>query len=688
MSRLGADRIKNIALAGHAGSGKTSLAEAMMFKAGIIDRQGRVAEGNTVCDFDPEEVKRRASLSLSVAQFEYNDVKLNLLDTPGLFDFAAGLYEGIDAADSVLIAVSGKSGVTVGAKKAYKLAKKRGKATLFFVGKMDSENADFYKVLESLKSEFGPSVCPIVVPYYQNGKVECYVNLLEMRAYKYDKKGSAVQVEMPDSEHRLDGLIAAISEAIAETDEELFEKFFSGEQFTYFELISGLHNGIKSGSITPVLCGSAQELQGIDMLLDAVTKMLPSAAEASGKEAVCADSVINVDCDESSLLSAYVFKTVADPFVGKLSYIKVVSGLLAPDSAVINMTSGQPEKIGKMLFLRGKKQDEVKEVGAGDLVAVTKLTALTGDTLCDPKRQVVFEKAEFPQPCYSLAVKTSANGDESKISGGIHRLLEEDPTLGFELNIETHQQILSGLGEQHLDVAVSKLKNKFGVSVELEPPIIAYRETIRKKVKAEGKHKKQTGGHGQYGHVVIEFEPWDCDDMVFEEKVFGGSVPKGYFPAVEKGLRDSVLKGVLAGYPVVGLKATLLDGSYHPVDSSEMAFKTAAGIAYREGISQASPILLEPIGLLKAIVPDDKTGDLMGDLNKRRGRVLGMNPEEPGYTLIEANVPMAEMQDFANVLRQMTQGDGSFTVSFERYEPLPEQLQTSVIQKAAEIFGK
>lgn len=688
MSHLGADRIKNIALAGHAGSGKTSLAEAMMFKAGAIDRHGKVAEGNTVCDFDPEEVKRRASLSLSVAQFGYNDVKLNLLDTPGLFDFAAGLYEGVSAADSVLIAVSGKSGVTVGAKKAYKLAKKCGKATMFFVGKMDSENADFYKVLESLKAEFGPSVCPIVVPYSQNGKVECYINLLEMRAYKYDKNGGAIQVEMPDSEHRLDGLIAAISEAVAETDEELFEKFFSGEQFTYFELINGLHNGIKNGGITPVLCGSAQELQGIDMLLEAVAKMLPSAAEASGKEAVCADTVINVDCDEGSLLSAYVFKTVADPFVGKLSYIKVVSGILTPESAVVNMTSGQPEKMGKMLAVRGKKQDEVKEAGAGDLVAVTKLNALTGDTLCDPKRQVVFEKTEFPPSCYSMAVKTSASGDESKVSNGIHRLLEEDLTLGFELNTETHQQILSGLGEQHLDVAVAKLKNKFGVAVELEPPIIAYRETIRKKVKAEGKHKKQTGGHGQYGHVVIEFEPWDCDDLIFEEKVFGGSVPKGYFPAVEKGLRDSVLKGVLAGYPVVGLKATLLDGSYHPVDSSEMAFKTAAGIAYREGISQASPILLEPIGLLKAVVPDDKTGDLMGDLNKRRGRVLGMNPEEPGYTVIEANVPISEMQDFANTLRQMTQGDGSFTVSFERYEPLPEQLQAAVIQKAAEIFEK
>ncbi len=683
MSRFGADRIKNIAIAGHAGSGKTSLAEAMMFKAGAIERLGKVADGNTVCDFDPEEIKRKATLSLSLAQFACGDVKLNLLDTPGLFDFASGLYEGVGAADSVLIAVSGKSGVTVGAKKAYKLAKKQGKATMIFVGKMDSENADFYKVLESLKTEFGPSVCPIVVPYSSGNGVECYINLLEMQAYKYDAKGIASPVDMPDTEHRLDGLIAAISEAIAETDEDLFEKFFSGEQFTYFELITGLHNGIKSGAITPVLCGSALTLAGIDTLLDAIAKMLPSAAESAGKEAACEDSFINIDCDEGALLSAYVFKTVADPFVGKTSFVKVISGVLTPETPVVNMTTGQPEKLGKMLNLRGKKQDEVKEAVAGDIVALTKLTALTGDTLCDPKRKVSFEAVEFPRPCFSLAVKASANGDESKISGGIHRLLEEDPTLGFVLNTETHQQVLSGLGEQHLDVTKAKLKNKFGVEVDLEPPVIAYRETIRKKVKAEGKHKKQTGGHGQYGHVVIEFEPWDCDDLVFEENVFGGSVPKGYFPAVEKGLRDSVLKGVLAGYPVVGVKATLLDGSYHPVDSSEMAFKTAANLAYKEGMTQASPILLEPIGMLKAIVPDDKTGDLMGELNKRRGRVLGMNPDEPGYTQIEANVPMAEMQDFANVLRQMTQGDGSFTLDFERYEPLPEQFQAAVIQNAA-----
>lgn len=686
MSRLGADRIKNIALAGHAGAGKTSLAEAMMFKAGVLDRLGKVAEGNTVCDFDSEEVKRMASLSLALAQFETGDVRVNLLDTPGLFDFAAGLYEGVSAADSVLIALSGKSGVTVGAKKAYKLAKKHGKATMFFVGKMDSENADFYKVLEDLKAAFGPSVCPVVVPYYKDGAVDCYINLLEMRGYKYDKNGAATAVDLPETEHRLDGLIAAISEAVAETDEDLFEKFFSGEQFTYFELINGLHSGIKDGSITPVLCGSAQELQGIDMLLDAVTKMLPSAAESAAMEA---ESGL-VECDEKAPFSGYVFKTVADPFVGKLSYIKVISGVLSSETTVQNMTSGQPEKLGKLLSVRGKKQDDVKEVAAGDIVAITKLNALTGDTLCDPKRTVVFKRMEFPAPCYSMAVKTSASGDESKVSSGIHRLLEEDLTLGFELNTENHQQILSGLGEQHLDVVVAKLKNKFGVSVELELPIVAYRETIRKKVSSEGKHKKQTGGHGQFGHVIIEFEPYESDGLVFETKVVGGSVPKGYFPAVEKGLQDSVLKGVLAGYPVVGIKATLLDGSYHPVDSSEMAFKMAAGIAYRDGVSKASPILLEPIGLLKATVPDDKTGDLMGDLNKRRGRVLGMNPDpdEPGYTVVEANVPMAEMQEFANVLRQMTQGDGSFILTFERYEPLPEQMQGAVIEKAAEIFGK
>ena len=682
MSQFGVDKIKNIAVVGHAGSGKTSLAEAVLFKSGAIDRLGKVADGNTTSDFDAEEIRRKASLSLSVLPFVSGENKINLLDAPGLFDFAGGFYEALSAADSTLIVISGKSGVTVGAKKAYREAVKAQKARMIFVGKMDSEHADFYKVLEDLKASFGPSICPVVVPYIEDREVKCYINLLEMQAYQYDSKGVRTIVEMPDTKHRLDGLIAAISEAVAETNEELFDKYFSGEQFTYFDMVTGLRSGIKGGTITPVLCGSAANLAGIDMLIDTLT-MMPSAGEASIPAAEDKEgNLVEVACEADAPLSAYVFKTVADPFVGKLSFVKVVSGTITLESQLVNTVSGQSEKPGKLLLVRGKKQEDVKNISAGDIGALTKLNAQTGDTLCDPKRQLRFVPQEFPKPCFSLAIKVDEKSDDSKISGAVHRLLEEDRTLDFETNTETHQQILSGLGEQHLDVVVAKIKGKFGVSIELEEPVIAYRETIRKKVKAEGKHKKQTGGHGQYGHVVIEFEPCDSPDLVFEENVFGGSVPKGYFPAVEKGLQDCAKKGVLAGYPVVGVKATLLDGSYHPVDSSEMAFKLAAAIAYKEGLSNASPTLLEPIGLLKVAVPDDKTGDIMGDLNKRRGRVLGMNPGEEGETVIEVNVPMAEMQDFTNTLRQMTQGAGSFTLTFERYEQMPDQLQADVIKKS------
>ena len=515
-------------------------------------------------------------------------------------------------------------------------------------------------------------------------KVKCYVDLIGMKAYSYEG-GHRAEVVMPDMGHRVEGLINAISEAVAETDEELMEKYFSGEQFTMLELIRGIHKGIYEGTITPVFCGSATNLEGLSLLMGAMVSMLPSAAEVANEEGLSGDDIVEVECDASAPTVAYVFKTIADPFVGKLSYVKVVAGKLTADAELINMTTGQPEKLGKLLYVRGKKQEEVKEVPAGDICAVSKLLANTGDTLCSPKRKVMLAKAEFPAPCYSMALTAVGKGDESKISQGVARLLEEDPTLSYALNTETKEQILSGLGEQHLDVTVAKLKNKFGVEVKLETPTIAYRETIRKKVKVQGKHKKQSGGHGQYGDVWIEFEPCDSEGLVFAENVFGGSVPRNFFPAVEKGLQDCVKKGVLAGYPVVGLKATLVDGSYHPVDSSEMAFKTAASLAYKAGLAQASPIILEPIGCLKVQVPDDTTGDMMGELNKRRGRVLGMNAIGDGMTEIEAEVPMSEMQDFATLVRQMTQGSGSFAFSFLRYDPLPSNLEASVIENSKRL---
>ncbi len=680
------NKIRNIAFAGHNGSGKTSLAEALLYKAGATDRLGKTAEGTTICDYDPEEIKRTISISTSLAAFEYNDYKINILDTPGLFDFAAEMTEGIRAADTVMITVSAKSGVKVGARKAYDEAVKQNKSKMFVVTKIDDKDANFFNVLTELKTVFGPTVCPVVVPVISGGQIVSYVNLIEMKAYKYDSKGNAVETDMPTAEisekfeYRIEGLIAAVSEAVAETSDELMEKFFEGEAFTQKELIDGIHDGMNRGIITPVVCTSATELAGIDMLLKEIELLLPSPCEVSAAVAETASGdPVEVACDATAPMSAYIFKTIADPFVGKMSYIRVMSGTLKANSDALNAVTGGTEKIGKLYSLCGKKQTEVASASAGDIVAASKISANTGDTLTDASRVIKFSPMEFARPCYSMAVKAKAQGDEAKISASMQRLTEEDPTLTYVQDDNTKEQILSGLGEQHIEVAAAKLKSKFGVDIVLTEPKIAYKETIRKKVKVEGKHKKQSGGHGQYGHVWIEFEPCVSDELIFEEKVFGGAVPKNYFPAVQKGLEDSVKKGVLAGCPVVGLKAILVDGSYHPVDSSEMAFKTAASIAYKEGLRQADPVMLEPIGELKVMAPDDNTGDIMGELNKRRGRVLGMEPVVHGTTQIIAEVPMREMHDFAMYLRQTTRGMGSFTLDFLRYEQLPSNLLADVI---------
>lgn len=675
MNTYNVNKTKNIAIAGHNGSGKTSLAEALLYKAGASDRLGKTADGTAVCDYDPEEIKRKISISTSLASFDYDGCKVNLLDTPGLFDFASEMIEGIRAADTVMITVSAKSGVKVGTRKAYAEAVKQGKSTMFVVTKIDDKGANFFNVFTELKTVFGPTVCPVVVPVIQNGQIVSYVNLIEMKAYKYDAKGMVTETDMPTAEvsekfeYRIDGLVAAVTEAVAETSDELMEKFFEGEPFTREELIDGIHAGMNKGIITPVVCTSSTELAGIDMLLKEIELLLPAPNEVDAEK----------DCDPNAPLSAYVFKTIADPFVGKMSMIKVVSGKLNSNSDVVNSTTGAAEKIGKLFTLCGKKQIDVSSAEAGDIVVASKISANTGDTLCSADCVEALMPMEFPIPCYSMAVKAKAQGDEAKISAGMQRLVEEDPSLTYAQDKNTKEQIISGLGEQHLDVAVAKLKNKFGVDVQLSVPKIAYKETIRKKVKVEGKHKKQSGGHGQFGHVWIEFEPCISDGLIFEEKVFGGAVPKNYFPAVQKGLEESVKKGVLAGCPVVGLKAILVDGSYHPVDSSEMAFKTAASIAYKEGLRQADPVMLEPIGELKVTSPDENTGDIMGELNKRRGRVLGMEPAEKGMTMIQAEVPLREMHDFAMYLRQTSRGMGFFSLEPLRYEQLPSNLLSEVI---------
>ena len=689
MNQYQAKNIINLAVAGHGGAGKTSLAEAMLYLAGLSDRRGKVGEGNTVCDYDPEEIRRKASISAASAPLEWKNKKINLLDAPGLFDFEGGMCEAMRAADTALIVVSGRDGVAVGTEKAFAAAEKNGLAKIFFVNGLCDESARFYRVFEDLKANFGPSVCPVVVPFIQDGQANIYINLLEYKAYDYSG-GKPVAVAMPDMGDRLEGLRTAIYEAVAETDDELFEKYFAGEPFTPEEVIVGVSKGVKSGTITPVFCGDALLMRGMEQFMDGLCWLAPSAEEKAGEIGLDVDgSPVELSVNEDGAAAAIVFKTVADPFIGKLSYVKVVSGKISTDSQLVNMRTGNTERVGKTVMLVGKKQVDVKYIGAGDIGAIPKLTATnTGDTLCSPTRKVTLDGVEYPNPTLRMAIVPAKKGEEDKVAQGMMRLSEEDPTLQFSTNNETHEMILSGLGEQHLDVAVSKLKSKFGVDVTLKKPKVPYRETIRKTVQVQGRHKKQTGGHGQFGDVWIEFSPCDSEGLEFGERVVGGSVPKGFFPAVEKGLRECIQRGPLAGYPVVGLSAVLYDGSYHPVDSSEMAFKTAAALAYKAGMPQANPVLLEPIGHLKATVPDANMGDVMGEVNKRRGRVLGMEPAGEGKQTVEADVPMAEMHDFTTFIRQCTQGRGSFTFGFERYEEAPSNVAQKVIEEAKAEAGE
>ena len=680
MKQYDAKKILNIALAGHSGSGKTSVAESILYLSKMSERLGKIADGNTVLDFDSEEIKRQTSIMTAVAPIEWKNTKINLIDTPGLFDFAGGVAEGMRAADTALVVVSGKDGVCVGTEKAVEAATKAGLTKVFFVNGLCDESARFYRVFESLKATFGPSVCPVVVPYIVDGQANTYVNLFDYKAYEYGTDGSVKQTALPDMGDRLEGLREAIKEAVAETSEELLDKFIMGEEFTPEEIILGVSQGVKDGTICPVFCGDAHNTFAIDQLLNSLTWLAPSAADKSGEIGVDLDGEpVDVSVNDGAI----VFKTVADPFIGRLSYVKVVSGKVSSDAPLINMRTGAQERITKVLSVSGKKQSDVPYIGAGDIGAIPKLASTkTGDTLCSPLRKVVLDGIDYPSSSYTMAVYPAKKGDEDKVAQGIAKLADEDPTIKLVSNHETHEMLISGLGEQHLDVVISRLKTKYNVDAVLKKPKIAYRETIRKKVSAQGRYKKQSGGHGQFGDVWIEFEPCDSDGLVFAERVVGGAVPKNFFPAVEKGLQDSIKKGVLAGYPMVGIKATLYDGSYHPVDSSEMSFKTAASLAYKNGIPNASPTLLEPIGSLKANVPDANMGDVMGEVNKRRGRVLGMQPGENGTQIVEAEVPMAEMDDFATYIRQVTQGRGSFEFAFVRYEDTPANVAQKIIEKA------
>lgn len=681
MKQYKTQEIRNVAILGHGGSGKTTLADAMLCYGKAVERIGKISESTTVMDFDPEEKKRKVSVSTAVYPLETGTGKINIIDAPGLFDFAGSAVEAVSAADSVIIALSGKSGLTVGAEQSYERAKNAGKPVGFFVGKLDSSHAHFYRVISILTGHYGAVICPVVVPYLEGETVSCFVDLIANKAYKYDGL-KATEVAMPSSDD-VTKMRDIMLEAVASVDEALMEKYFGGEEFTPEETVAALSQGIASGDICPVFCGINQTGEAVGLMTDYISKLFPSAADV---KAVSADGG-EIAPDENAPASAYVFKTIADPFVGKLSYFKVVSGKLSPDSKLVCARTGKDEKIAKVMYIKAGKQEDAPYIVAGDIGCASKLgDVVTGDTLKEAAAKAI-AAPEFPRPCFKTAVFPVKKGEEEKIASGMARLTEEDPTIKFSTDRETKEMILETLGEQHTDVIVSKLKTKFGVDVTLQKPKVAYRETIRGRVKIQGRHKKQSGGHGQFGDVWIEFEPCDSEELVFEEKVFGGAVPKNFFPAVEKGLRDCTASGVLAGYPMVGIKATLVDGSYHPVDSSEMAFKTAAGIAFREGIPQAKPVLLEPIGTLKVTVNDDALGDVIGDINKRRGRVIGMEPKPNKLQEITAEVPIAEMSDFATSMRSITQGRAFFTLDFERYEEVPAQNAGRIIEDAQKDNG-
>lgn len=685
MKEYSMDDIRNVVIMGHGKCGKTTLAEAMLFNAHMTDRMGKVADGNTVCDFDAEETKRKFSISTAIAPIEWKDMKYNILDTPGFFDFVGDVKEGVRVADSALIVLSGRSGVSVGTEQVFGYAKQRGVPTIFFVNKIDDDRANYEKTLEQMKQVFGKSITPFVYPIREGDEFKGFVDIVDMTARRYEGQ-DRVDIPVPDGmAETIAPLREMIMEAIAETDEELMVKYFNGEEFTFDEIKKAIRKGVKDGSIFPVYCGSGQDNIGVRSLMDGIGKYLPSPSEIEEMAHIASTGEpVEVVQSEEESTAALVFKTIVDPYVGKLSLFRVYSGDVNADSTLFNPNRNAQEKIGKVFMLSGKKQLEAKRIKAGDIGAVAKLDKTkTGDTLCDIGKDIILTGIEFPDPVLSMAVAPKEKGDEEKIISGLTKLMDEDPTFTVTNNTETKQTLINGLGEQHIDVLISKLKSKYAVNVVLDEPIVPYRETITGKAKVEGKHKKQSGGHGQYGHVWIEFEPGLTEELTFEENVFGGSVPKNYFPAVEKGLRDCCKHGVLAGYPVVNMKATLLDGSYHPVDSSEMAFKTAASIAFKAGMTAAKPVLLEPIGYLKVYIPEDIMGDIIGDINKRRGQIMGMGEsDKPGLNMVEAEVPMSEMFKYATDLRSMSQGRGMFSFEFKRYEPAPAAIADKVIAQS------
>ena len=677
--------IRNVCLLGHSGNGKTALAESMLYLTGVIDRMGRAADGNTVCDYDPEEIKRQISITTSVAPIEYKGCKINILDTPGGFDFAGETIAALRAADAAIIVCSAKDGLSVGLEKAWKYCEERNMPLFIYISKVDEDNSDYNATFEKLREKYGNKVAPVVVPIWdENKKVTGIIDVLNKRAFEM-QNGKRVEIEIPEGkESVITEFNDALKESVAETSEEFMDKFFGGEDFTYSEMIQGLRQGVRELSLFPVLCGSAVANLGTLMLLDHIADLLPNPMEGNYHKATTQDGETEpFVVSPGGVPTAFVFKTVSDQY-GKYSFIKVLSGEITSDLSLIDSRTGTSEKLGRLYNMRGKKAEEVKVLGCGDIGAIGKMDRVkTGDTLCDPRKVVSLKELPFAEPCYSVAIAPKTRGQDDKVAQGLNRLNEEDPSFYTVNNAETHQMVIYAAGDIQVDVLVSKLKSRFNVDAELKTARVPYREKIRKTVSKQGRHKKQTGGSGQFGDVWIRFEPNpEQEEVVFAEEVFGGSVPRNFFPAVEKGLKEAVVHGPLAGYPVVNLKAVLYDGSYHPVDSSEIAFKTAAQLAYKAAMPEANPVLLEPVGELKVTVPDSYMGDVIGDLNKRRGRVMGMTPTENGEQVIEAEVPMAEMMTYAIDLRAMTQSRGSYTFHFVRYEDCPPAAQEKAIAAA------
>lgn len=677
--------IRNVVLLGHGGNGKTALTESLLYMTGVLDRMGRTVDGNTVCDHDTEEIRRQISISTAVAPVEYKGCKINILDTPGSFGFAGEVVEALQVADAAIIVCSAKDGISVGFEKAWRYCEKRDMPRFIYISKTDEDNSDYNATFEALRGRYGNKIAPLVVPVWDdNKKVTGIIDVLNKRAYEM-QDSKRVEVELAeDKAEVVTAFNDALKESVAETSDAFMDKFFAGEDFSYIEMIQGLRQGVRELSLIPVFCGSANTTMGSLMLMDHIVDMLPNPMEGNLRKGTNAEGV-----KEEFMVSpggvpcALCFKTMADQY-GKYSFVKVLSGSVTSDMPLVNARTGAVEKLGRLYIMRGKKAEEVKELGCGDIGAIGKMEKVkTGDSLCDSRKVIALAPIPFAAPCYSVAISPKIRGQEDKIAAGLLRLNEEDPSFSLFNNAETHQMVLSGAGDIQMDVLVHKLKTRFNVDAELKAPRVPYREKIRTTVSKQGRHKKQTGGSGQFGDVWMRFEPCaEAEGVIFKSEVVGGSVPKNFFPAVEKGVRESAIHGILAGYPVVNLKAVLYDGSYHAVDSSEIAFKMAAQAAYKAALPEANPVLMEPIAAVKVTIPDQYMGDVIGDLNKRRGRIMGMIPAEDGEQIVEAEVPMAEMSTYAIDLRAMTQSRGSFGYEFVRYEDCPPAAQAKAIEEA------